>query len=170
MSSDFRVMEPKCFLTLFILKGHNSLNIIHGVIVSFSAHHLIVVFICINFRENIMNGFRVMERTQFQCYYKGHKSVKIVRGVIVLVLCILSNHGLHMYQVKHKYIEWYKSCEAERISTVIKTKVHYFFKNVSTVHAVILRPFCNHDLHCTRFRENILNGLRVFKRTQFHYL
>ena len=160
-------MEPKCFLTLFILQGHNSLNIIHGVIVSFSAPHLIMVFICINFRENIVNGFRGMENTQFQCYYKGHNSVKIVRGVIVLVLCILSNHGLHMNQLKHKYIEWYKSCE--RISTVIKTKVHYFYKTVSgvivltvTVHAVILCPFSNHELHLYQVSRKYLERIESF--------
>ena len=52
-------------------KGHNSLNIIHGVKVLFSAHHLIMVYICTKFRENILNGFRVSEHTQFQRYYKG---------------------------------------------------------------------------------------------------
>ena len=62
-------------LILFITKGHNSLNIIHRVKVLFSAHHLIMVRT--KFRENILNGFRVMERTQFQCYYKGHTSVKM---------------------------------------------------------------------------------------------
>ena len=57
------------FLILFTAKGHNSLNIIHGVEVLFSAHHLIMV--CSKFREKILNDFRVMERTQFQCYHKG---------------------------------------------------------------------------------------------------
>ena len=86
-------------LILIITKGHNSLTIIHGVKVLFSAHHLIMVYICTKFRENILNGFRVMERTQFHVITKGHNYVKIVREVIVLVLCILSNHGLHTYQV-----------------------------------------------------------------------
>ena len=58
----------------------------------------------------------------------------------------MSNHGLHMYQVQHKYIEWFQSYEAERISTVIITKVHYSFKNVSGVTALILHPFSNHGL------------------------
>ena len=83
----------------------------------------------------------------FNVITKGHNSVKIVRRVIVLVLCILSNHGLHMYQVKHKYIEWFQSYEAERISTVIVTKVHYSFKNVSGVTVLILCPLSYHDLY-----------------------
>ena len=29
---------------------------------------------------------------------KGHNSVNIARGVTVLVLCISSDHGLHLYQ------------------------------------------------------------------------
>ena len=51
---------------LFITKGHNSLNIIHRVKGLFSAHHLIMIYICAKFRDNILNSFRVMERTQFQ--------------------------------------------------------------------------------------------------------
>ena len=47
-----------------------------------------MVYICIRFRENILNGFRVMERTQL-----GHDSVNITCKVIVLVLCTLSNPG-----------------------------------------------------------------------------
>ena len=31
----------------------------------FSAHRLIVLFICIKFRESILKGFRVIERTRF---------------------------------------------------------------------------------------------------------
>ena len=58
-------------LILFITKEHSSLNIIHGVKVLFSAHHLIMIYICTKFRENILNGFRVLERTRFQCYNKG---------------------------------------------------------------------------------------------------
>ena len=44
-------------LILCITKGHNSLKIIHGVHVLFSVHHLIMVYICTTFRENILNGF-----------------------------------------------------------------------------------------------------------------
>ena len=44
-------------LILFITKGHKSLNIIHGVKVLFTAHHLIMVYICTKFGENISNGF-----------------------------------------------------------------------------------------------------------------
>ena len=58
-------------LILYITKGHNSLNITHGVNVLFSAHHLIMVYICTKYRENILNGFRVIDRIQFHCYYKG---------------------------------------------------------------------------------------------------
>ena len=47
----------------FIMKGHNSVNIANRVIVLFSAHHLIMIYICTKFHENILKGFRVMERT-----------------------------------------------------------------------------------------------------------
>ena len=59
----FRVMERTQFQYFFIIKGHNSVNIAHRVIVFFSAQHLIMVYIYSKFHENILNGFRVMERT-----------------------------------------------------------------------------------------------------------
>ena len=31
----------------------------------FSVRHLIMLYICTKFRKNILNGFRVVERTQF---------------------------------------------------------------------------------------------------------
>ena len=80
-------------------KGHTSLNIIHGVKILFSAHHLIMVSICTKFRENILNGLRLWSVYNFSVIIKGHNSGKRVHRVIVLVLCILSDHGLHMYQV-----------------------------------------------------------------------
>ena len=83
----------------------------------------------------------------FNVITKEHTSVKIVHGVTFLVLCILSNHGLHMCPVQHKYIEWFQSYEAARISTVFFTKVHYSFYNVSGVTVLILRPWSNHGLH-----------------------
>ena len=58
-------------LILFMVKGHNSLNIIHGVKVLFSAYRLIMVYICTKFRGNILNGFRVIKPAQLQYYYKG---------------------------------------------------------------------------------------------------
>ena len=41
-------------------------------------------------------GFRVIERTQFT---KGHTSIKTADGLIVLVLCTLSDDALYFYQV-----------------------------------------------------------------------
>ena len=52
---------------LIITQGHNSVNVARIVIVLvlFSAQHLITVYISTKFRENISNGFIVMERTRF---------------------------------------------------------------------------------------------------------
>ena len=64
----FQSYAAKMLLILF------SLNIMHGVKVLFFAHHLIMVYICNKFCENILNGLRVMERTHFQCYRKNSKN------------------------------------------------------------------------------------------------
>ena len=47
---------------LIITKGHNSINIAHGVTV--------LIFLTLSdrkFGENILNGLRVMEQTRSQC-------------------------------------------------------------------------------------------------------
>ena len=53
---------------LIIRKGRYSINIVHGVTILvlciLSNHGLHLA----KFRENIVNGFRVMERTPFQYY------------------------------------------------------------------------------------------------------
>ena len=60
-----------------------------------------LVNISMKFHENILNGLKVMERTQF-CHrnrkgylqsLKGHNSTNIYQRVIVLALCTLSNVG-----------------------------------------------------------------------------
>ena len=54
---------------------------------------------------------------------KGHYSVKIACGVTVL-LCILSNHGLHLYQVSRKYLERFLSYGADLF--VIDRQTHNY--------------------------------------------
>ena len=52
-------------LILIFTKGHNFVNIARTVIILVFAHRLIMVYICTKFRENILNGSRVMERIRF---------------------------------------------------------------------------------------------------------
>ena len=44
-------------------------------------------------------SFRVIERTRFPIFKfsKGNNSIKNVGGVMVLVLCLLSNEALNLY-------------------------------------------------------------------------
>ena len=62
---------------------------------------LIMFYICTKFHENIKKGFRIIERTRFPKFKfsKGNNSKKIVGGVMVLVLCLLSNAALYLYKV-----------------------------------------------------------------------
>ena len=48
-----------------ISKGHNSVNNVGGVTILFSAHRLIMVYICTKFHENIPDGIKFIERTRF---------------------------------------------------------------------------------------------------------
>ena len=60
-----------------------------------------MLYICTKFHENIKKGFRVIERTRFPIFKfsKGNNSIKNVGGVMVLVLCLLSNVVLYLYKV-----------------------------------------------------------------------
>ena len=59
-----------------------------------------MLYICTKFHKNISNGSRVIKLdTISKENYKGQISVKNVDGVKVLVLCILSNDALYLYQV-----------------------------------------------------------------------
>ena len=46
-----------------ISKGHNSVKNVGGVKFLFSAYHLMMVYICTKFHENILDGIEVIERT-----------------------------------------------------------------------------------------------------------
>ena len=69
------------------------------------ACHLIVLYICVKFLENIMNSIRVMERTRVhsrngyvQCS-KGNNSKCRLTRLTVHVFCTLSHGALHRCEV-----------------------------------------------------------------------
>ena len=70
-----------------------------------SACSLIMLYICVKFRENITNGIRVMERRRVhgrhgyvQCS-EGNNSLSRQTRVKVHVFCTLSHGGLHWCEV-----------------------------------------------------------------------
>ena len=58
-----------------------------------------MIYICTKLREK--KGLKFIERAQFPLlkFSKGHNSSKKVAEVMVIVLCILSNDALYLYQV-----------------------------------------------------------------------
>ena len=75
-----------------------------------------MLYICINFQENILKGFRVIERMQFvyRIFQMGHNSVNNVGGVILLILSTLSDGVLYLYQVLSKYLIGFQSYGLEQ--------------------------------------------------------
>ena len=72
-----------------------------------SARYLVMLSIHVKFHENITNGIKVMERTEYmvhgrngyvQCS-KGNNSVSRQIRVIAHVFCTLSHSGLHWCEV-----------------------------------------------------------------------
>ena len=57
-----------------------------------------MVYIYDRFRENILDSLRVMA-ISLLIHIKGHNSLNITCRAIVLVICTLSNHDLHLFQV-----------------------------------------------------------------------
>ena len=64
----------------------------------FSAYHLMTLYICTKFQENISKDFRVIERTHTEIY-KGALFHKNEGGVMVIVLCTLPENALYLNQV-----------------------------------------------------------------------
>ena len=48
-----------------ISKGHTSVKCRWSYGSCFTAYRLMVVYICTNFHENILNGIKIIERTRF---------------------------------------------------------------------------------------------------------
>ena len=87
-----------------IFEGHNSLKNVGQIMVlnlCTSSYDALYLYICIKFHENILDGIKVIERTQFsnEKISKVHNSVKNVDGVTVLFLCTLSDGSLYLYKV-----------------------------------------------------------------------
>ena len=88
-----------------------------------------------------------MERTQFLYYYRRHKSVNILCGVIVIVLCKFINHGQHLYQVSQKYLERLKSYGTDTILTLTITKGHNSINIAFLVTVLVFGTLSNHHIH-----------------------
>ena len=60
-----------------------------------------MLYICTKFYENIKKGSRVIEGLifPFSGFLKGHNSLENAGRVMVLVLCISSDHALYLYKV-----------------------------------------------------------------------
>ena len=71
-----------------------------------SARHLMMLYICVKFRENISNGIRVMELTQnYEALTDGHLSVLCVENYIqsTLVYLIFDTQGYFVRKETQEY-------------------------------------------------------------------
>ena len=106
------------------------------------------------------------------------RTLIITKGIIPLncircfssFLCTLSDHSINLYQ---KFVKIsrrvFQSYDADTISLLKITKGH----NSVKINVAIQFFFSAHCLMmvniCTKFRKNILSGLRVLERTQIQY-
>ena len=83
------------------------------------AHHIMVIYICIKFQENISNSFQVTEWTQiyYRNHYfqssKGYNSKGGLTRVTFLVLCTTCHNALHLCEVSSKYLKWISTYRAD---------------------------------------------------------
>ena len=110
------------------------------------AHHIMVIYICIKFQENIFNSFQVTEWTQiyYRNHYvqssKGHNSKSRFIRVTVLGFCTLSHHVLHLCEVSSKYLEWFSTYRAG----MIHSRIYYIQKATTPkIGKPELRIFCS---------------------------
>ena len=88
-----------------------------------------------------------MDTLSILIFTRRHNSITIVHGVTLLVLCISSDHGLHLYQVSRKYLDQFQSYGADTISILIYTKGYNSVKITNGVTVLILCRLSDHGLH-----------------------
>ena len=76
-----------------------------------SAYHLIMLYICTKFQENISKGFQsyLEDVACILKFLKGHNSVNSVGGVMLLALSTLPDSVLYLYQVLSNYLIGFQS-------------------------------------------------------------
>ena len=89
-----------------------------GATVANLCTHLVMLYICAKFREIILNGIKVIERTRFlyRTLQRGIIPQNNVGWVTVVNLCISSGHALYFYQVLWNYLKRYQSYKGDTIS------------------------------------------------------
>ena len=131
---------------------------------SFSAHFLIILYICTKFCENISKGFKVIERTLFPN--------KICKGAF-------PEKCRSSYGSAHRLITLYICTKIrENISKAFKVFEQTRFPNRNfprgiiqkTVSGVMFLFFAHHLILlyiCTKFCENISKGFRSYSILKF---
>ena len=84
-----------------------------------SAHHIMVIYICIKFQENISNSFQVTEQTHIlqKWHYfqrsKGHNTRSRLSRIRALMFWTLSHDALHLCEVLSKYLKQFPTYRAD---------------------------------------------------------
>ena len=83
-----------------------------------SAHHILVIYICIKFQENISNSFQVTEQTHILQkslfkYSKGHNPNRRLSSSTVCLFCTSSHDALHLCEVLSKYLRRFQTYKAD---------------------------------------------------------
>ena len=151
-----------------ISKGNNSAKNVGGVTVvdlcTSSGHALYFYQVLWNYLKRYQSYWA--DTISILKITKGNNSAKNVGGVTVVDLCTSSGHALYFYQVLWNYLERYQSYRADTISIPKISKGNNSAKNVGGVRVVNLCTSSDHDLLCAKFREIILNGIKVIERTR----
>ena len=97
---------------------------------------------------------------------KGNNSAKNAGGAIVVNLCMSSDHALYFYQVLGNYLKQYQSYRVDTISIPKISKGNNSAKNVGGATVLISARRLIMLYVCAKFREIILNSIKVIERTR----
>ena len=78
-----------------------------------SAHHLMMLYICTKFQENISKGFRVIERMRF-VYRNFQRGIFLLVAQVELWYLFCLHCALYLYQVLSKYLIGFQSYGLEQ--------------------------------------------------------
>ena len=165
------ILSQKLILTKF--KGNNSKLYIQELWFLHSACHPMLVNISMKFHEDILNGLKVIERTQFchRNYYlqrsKEHNSKNIYPRVMVLSLCTSSflwsfmeiSWMVFKLQSGHELVTETATYKVQRgITKQIYIQELWFLRSAHRLMLVNISM---------KLHEDILNGFKVTERARF---
>ena len=127
----------------------------------FSEHHLITLYICTQFQENISKGFRVTEQTHTKIY-KGGLFHKKCRWSYCTCSVTSPDNALYLYQVSRKYHKGFQSYSEAAVCILKFSMGHNSVHSVGVAMVLVLSILSDGVLYLYQVLSKYLKGFQSY--------